>query len=85
MTVDARVENSRSCGHTCSAWDTGSPNYADAEDLVQEAWLRWWVRVNPSPVCGPADDGGRRLGLDKLRSPRTGASPITGSGCPSRW
>ena len=59
---------------------------ADAEDVVQEAWLRW-SRVDPTDGARPAAYLVRvviRLSLNRLRTRRRGARPTSARGCPSR-
>jgi RNA polymerase sigma-70 factor (ECF subfamily) len=61
---------------------TGSA--ADAEDLVQEAWLRW-MRVEHAEVRSPADylvTTVTRLGMDHLRSARVRREEYVGPWLP---
>src|ERR1700722_6804651 len=58
---------------------------ADAEDIVQEAWLRWDAHA----ARGPIDDlrawlttVGSRLGLDRLRSAAHRRETYTGNWLP---
>jgi DNA-directed RNA polymerase specialized sigma24 family protein len=60
---------------------------ADAEDVVQEAWLRW-SRIDRSTVRDERAYLVRvvtRLALNRLRTLRGGASRTSGRGCPNRW
>ena len=60
--------------------------FADAEDVVQDAWLRWEGAAGP-----PADLRAwlttvvSRLAWTGCARRRIGAKPTSASGCPSRW
>ncbi len=60
----------------------------DAEDVVQEAWLRW-VNARPPKVADPRAFLVRvstRLAIDRLRvASRPAASPTSAPGCLSRF
>ena len=60
---------------------------ADAEDVVQEAWLRWSPR-RPGRRAGTARRIlvriTTRLAIDRLRQVRARARRTSGPGCPSR-
>ena len=59
---------------------------ADAEDVVQDAWLRW----SAADRDDVADERAylvqitTRLALDRLGSARAGGRPMSAPGCPSR-
>ena len=59
---------------------------ADAEDVVQDAWLRWSA-ADRDDVADPRAylvQVTSRLALDRLRSARAGGSPTSVRGSPSR-
>ena len=58
---------------------------SEAEDIVQEAWVRWAAR--PESVDTPAAYLTRivtRLCLDQLKSARARRETISAPGCPNR-
>lgn len=60
---------------------------ADAEDVVQEAWLKWSAAA-PEDVREPRAFLVRittRLAIDRLRHLRSRRETYPGSGCRSRW
>ena len=60
---------------------------SDAEDVVQETWLRW-ADVDQSVVRDPRAYLVRivtRQALNRLRTWPAGGRTTSGSGCPSRW
>ena len=60
---------------------------ADAEDIVQDAWLRWEGAAHDSITDLRAwlTTVVSRLGLDRLRSAARRRETYVGNGCPSRW
>ncbi|MEZ5134259.1 MAG: sigma factor [Acidimicrobiales bacterium] len=60
---------------------------ADAEDVVQEAWLRW-AAVDPATIESPPawlTTVVSRLSLDQLRRRRREQERYVGPWLPSRW
>ena len=60
---------------------------ADAEDVVQDAYLRWH-EVDHAGIEEPRRHLGTivtRLCLDRMKSGRRGGKSISGRGCRSRW
>ena len=87
MTASARVDEFEELRpHLLAVAYRLTGTFADAEDIVQDAWLRWDAAGRDSIVDLRAwlTTVVSRLGLDRLRLAAHRRETYWGTGCPSR-